>query len=152
MVITAQTLAIALLGLALLALALWVFLLERRISKLLRGKDGGTLEDVITKDHRSIEEFFRFRDDVSHALDVLDERISKKLHGAKTLRFNPFQGSGQGGNQSFATALLDEHGDGVVLSTLYTREKVSVYAKPVRNRTSEFELSDEERAVLEDKE
>ena len=78
-----------------------------------------------------------------------DRRIKKKLNGAKTLRFNPFAGTGSGGNQSFATALLDEDGSGVVLSTLYARDKVSIFAKPIENRKSEFELTDEEKEVLE---
>jgi organic radical activating enzyme len=82
------------------------------------------------------------------ALRELDGRIKRKLHGAKTLRFNPFAGTGSGGNQSFATALLDEEGDGVVISTLYSREKMSVFAKPIKHRTSEFDLTDEEKEVL----
>ena len=65
-----------------------------------------------------------------------------------TVRFNPFKGTGAGGNQSFATALLNENGDGVVLSSLYSRERVSVYAKPVQKFSSEYELSGEEKQAI----
>jgi hypothetical protein len=125
-----------------------MFMLERRIGKLLQGRTGSSLEDLIGKNQDDIGRLFGWKGDVEGALAELDGRIKKKLHGAKTLRFNPFAGTGSGGNQSFATALLDENGDGVVLSSLYSREKVSVFAKPVKQRSSEFELTDEEREVL----
>ena len=142
------SLALILLGAALVVLVLWMFSLQNRISKLLAGKSGINLEDTINKNASSIDELFRARTEIKAELAVFDERIKKKLHGAKTVRFNPFQGTGSGGNQSFATALLDEKGDGVVLSSLYSREKLSIFAKPVKNRVSEFELTDEEQEVL----
>ncbi len=139
---------IILLGIALIVLAVWVSTLERRIGKLLAGKSGASLEDAIGKNQHDIAMLYNFKNDALGALGELDERIKKKLHGVKTLRFNPFAGTGSGGNQSFATSFLDENGDGVVLSTLYSREKVSVFAKPIKHRTSEIELTEEEREVL----
>jgi len=140
--------AIASLSLAILLLGTWTFMLERRIKKLMAGKNAASLEDTITANQRSLEELLAFHKNVEEELKRIDGRIKKKLHGAKTLRFNPFHGTGTGGNQSFATALLDEEGDGVVLSTLHARDKMSVFAKPVTKRKSEFELTDEEREVL----
>ena len=139
---------IILLGVALIVLVAWMFSLERRIGRLLAGKSGGSLEDTIGKNQSDINTLFTFRTDVEGALRELDGRIKKKLHGARTLRFNPFAGTGSGGNQSFATAFLDEEGNGVVISSLYSREKMSVFAKPVKGRASEFDLTDEEKEVL----
>lgn len=140
--------SVILLGLAILALIVWIFILERRISKLLSGKSGSSLEDTINENASAIQTLFHFRDEVVDELAKVDARMKKKLHGAKTKRFNPFAGTGTGGNQSFATALLDESGDGVVISTLYSREKMSIFAKPIKNRTSEFDLTEEEKEVL----
>lgn len=140
--------AIGIAGVVIVLLVAWIFILEQRIKKLVSGKNGASLEDTITANQQSLEELSKFRKNIEEELARLNGRMKKKIHGAKTLRFNPFHGRGTGGNQSFATALLDEDGDGVVLSTLYSREKVSVFAKPVVNRTSEFELTDEEREVL----
>lgn len=139
---------IALFATTLIILVIWIFTLERRIGKLLAGKSGASLEDSIGKQADDIRSLFAFKKIVEGALAELDGRIKKKLHGAKTLRFNPFAGTGSGGNQSFATALLDEEGNGVVISSLYSREKMSVFAKPVKQRTSEFDLTDEEKEVL----
>ncbi|OGZ10767.1 MAG: hypothetical protein A3C93_05625 [Candidatus Lloydbacteria bacterium RIFCSPHIGHO2_02_FULL_54_17] len=140
--------AIASLGIAILLLGVWAFMLERRIKKLMAGKSAASLEDTISENQKTLKDLLAYHQNVEEELRRIDLRIKKKLHGAKTVRFNPFQGTGTGGNQSFATALLDEDGNGVVLSTLYSREKVSMFAKPVVDRKSEFELTDEEKEVL----
>jgi len=140
--------AILLLGLAVVVLIIWLILLERRIGRLMGGSDAKSLEDTINKNQTQLEQLFIFRQQMQLELSELDKRIRKKIHGVKTLRFNPFQGTGSGGNQSFATALLDEDGSGVVISSLYSREKMSVFAKPIKERVSEFELTEEEQEVL----
>lgn len=136
------------LGAAIILLALWIYVLERRIKQLMNGGNGASLEDTINSNNMKLNEFDRFKEEMRVELSRVDERLRKKLHGVKTLRFNPFAGTGSGGNQSFASAFLDENGDGVVLSTLYSREKLSVFAKPVTHKKSEFELTDEEKEVL----
>ena len=149
MTINPLFISIGVLAFIVLLLVVWVILLERRLKKLSSGKSGASLEDTITANQASLEELARFRKAVEVELGRINERVKKKLHGAKTIRFNPFAGTGSGGNQSFATALLDEEGSGVVISSLYSREKMSVFAKPVIKRKSEFELTDEEREVLQ---
>ena len=62
------------------------------------------------------------------------------------VRFNPFDDTG--GDQSFALALLDGRGDGVVISSLHGRTGTRFYAKPVKAGTSTLSLSDEEVQAL----
>ena len=64
------------------------------------------------------------------------------------LRFNPFEHTG--GDQSFAIALLDHMNSGFVVSSLYTREGVRVYAKEIEAGTPKQPLSNEEQKVLEE--
>ena len=64
------------------------------------------------------------------------------------MRFNPFKGTGGGGNQSFAIALTDEKGDGVILSSLHARDRISIFAKAVQSGKSELGLTDEETTAL----
>jgi DNA helicase HerA-like ATPase len=140
--------AIGILVVTVILLVCWVILLERRISKLLSGKNG-SLEYSLVTNQSAIEALSRFRDHAEEQFTQLEARLKKKLNVPRTLRFNPFAGSGTGGNQSFAAAFLDENGDGVIISTLYSREKVSVFAKPIKAHKSEFELSEEEMRVLQ---
>ena len=82
------------------------------------------------------------------AIHSLSSRIGKHGRGVKIMRFNPFKDVG--GNQSFAIAIVNEDGDGVVLSSLYSRERMSVFAKPITKGQSDIELSIEEKAVVDD--
>jgi hypothetical protein len=63
------------------------------------------------------------------------------------IRFNAYHDTG--GEYSFALALADAGGDGVVLSGLYHRERCRVYAKPLSGWASEHELTGEERQAID---
>ena len=53
-----------------------------------------------------------------------------------------------GGMLSFSAALLDERGDGLVISTINGRQETRAYAKPISNGTSDHTLSDEEKDAV----
>jgi hypothetical protein len=137
-----------LLGL-ILVLSIWILRLERRLSKLLRGSNAETLESVINSLSRQVEELGRFRDDSLKYFKLVEFRLKRSVQAIETIRFNPFRGTGEGGNQSFSNAIINEKGDGVVLTGLYARDRVSIFAKPVKKFSSEFELTEEERQAVE---
>lgn len=79
----------------------------------------------------------------------LDERMSaaeRRLEGAVShsavIRYDAFNETS--GRQSSSVALLDDRGDGVVLSAILQRDQARVYAKPVVGGNSTLELSPEE--------
>ena len=133
------------LGLSALAL-IWVMTLQMRLKKLLRGKAGHDLEDLFRQSNTDLERLMRAREEINKEIDAMKEKMRHHIRGIQTVRFNPFKDSGS--NQSFATALLDDDGNGVVISTLYSRDRVGVYAKPLAGHRSEYELSDEERQAI----
>lgn len=53
-----------------------------------------------------------------------------------------------GGDQSFSLVLLDGHGDGVILTSIYGREESRIFAKQVVAGAPTHPLSEEERRVL----
>ena len=121
---------------------------ELRLHRLLRGQDAKTLEDTIQEIEKRQSELEAFRGELEKYLEVAEKRLRHSIQGVTTLRFNPFKEGGGTGNQSFATAFLNEEGDGVVISSLYTRDRTGVFAKPVYAGESEFELSAEERESI----
>ena len=137
---------IYLLIVAILFLLAWVGYLEWRLKRLLSGKNGASLEEAIVTLAENVSQTDQTNEEIQVHLIRMEERLQKSVQQVKTVRFNPF--SDQGGNYSFAISLLDEHGDGAVISTLYSRDKKSVYAKPIKNRQSEYELSAEEKQAL----
>ncbi|MEW6307971.1 MAG: DUF4446 family protein [Bacillota bacterium] len=75
------------------------------------------------------------------------ERSSKGcLQRVALVRFNAFHNTG--GELSFALALLDQQGSGLVISTIYGREETRTYAKAVTRGKSKHNLSAEEQAAI----
>ena len=72
---------------------------------------------------------------------------SRALQHVGVVRFNPYHDTG--GDYSFAVALLDAGGDGVVLTGLYHRDRCRVYAKQVRAGEAEQTLTEEERQAID---
>ena len=129
-------------------LILLIIRLEIKLRGILRGKNAKTLEDTINSLGNEIKNLHVSREEIETYLKSAEKRIKRSTQGIATVRFNPFKGTGSGGNQSFATAFVDEHGDGVVISSLYSRDRMSVYAKPLNNHKSEFELTTEEKEAV----
>ena len=123
-------------------------LLERRLSRLTLGRNG-SIEEAIAVLAREMKEMHEFKGEVERYLKLVESRLRGSVSGVGLVRFNPFATDGQGGNQSFAAAFLDEEANGVVLSTLYARNHVGVYAKPLVAGASTYELSQEEKEAIE---
>jgi hypothetical protein len=124
---------------------------EKKLVVFFSGKEAKDLEtllleekSVIASVDSDVQELF----DISNQLHQLGNR---SLHKCAVLRFNPFKETG--GNQSFAVALLDGKGTGVVFSSLHTREGTRVFAKPVKHGEADgFPFTEEEKAVIREAE
>ena len=136
------------LGAIVLGLTGWLFQLQRRITRLFAGRSGQNFEELVLDFGRNLTELDRSRQEIESFLIVANERLKNSVHHIRTLRYNPFPD--QGGNQRITTALLNEKGDGVIITGLHARDTMRVYAKPVLNQKSEFELTTEEQAILDD--
>lgn len=64
------------------------------------------------------------------------------------IRFDAFEDTG--GAQSFALALVDDDGDGIVLTSLHSRPTTRVYIKAIRRGVADSPLSAEEERALQD--
>ncbi len=126
----------------------WIIRLEVKIHRLLIGKNSHSLEDSIVSAHDNLDKLNAFQKEaIDHFVNV-EKRLSRSVQAVETIRFNPFKGTGEGGNQSFSTALISENGSGVVISSLYSRDRVSIFSKPLEKFGSTFELTDEEKEVI----
>ncbi len=132
---------------AILIGAVWIATTEKRLKRFFLGKKAKDLEDTIIGLEKNITELQKAKESTEKDIMVINSKLKKSIRGLETIRFNPF--SDQGSNQSFAVGMLNEEGDGLVVSSLYSRERMSIFAKPIKNNKSEFELSAEEKEVLE---
>ena len=126
--------------------AFWMFKTEKRLKRFFLGKKAKDLEDTITLLEDNIKLLNSSKEKIEIEITSLHQKLRKSIRGLETIRFNPFPD--QGSNQSFAIGLLNEDRDGVVISSLYSRERMSVFAKPIKGGKSEYELTNEEKEAL----
>lgn len=139
------------LGLALVTIVLLALVihLEVKVKRLLAGKDAKSLEDSIVAIDRGWKTEQKFKEEMQKYLLEVEKRLQKSIRGVGSVRFNAFAGTSSGANQSFATTYVDEKGNGIILSSLNSRERVSIFSKPIKNWKAETELSPEEKESLE---
>lgn len=149
--LTTETIAliVAIIGLIALANVFWLVFLNQKITRLLGGTQAKSIQEALVLLREELDDLRSFRTELEKYLETVETRLKRSVQSIETIRFNPFKGTGDGGNQSFSTAFVDEKGNGVVVSSLYSRERVSIFSKPVKNFKSEFELTEEEQGVIE---
>lgn len=136
-------------GLAVLVLFPFVrsFLLSRRITRLLKGGDGKSLEGTLTALHNRTLRLEKYAQQNTKDIQDIERRLVRSVQSISVERFDPFAGAG--GQQSFATAFLNEKGDGVVVSGIHARDSIRVYAKKIAGFASDIELSEEEARAIQ---
>lgn len=145
----AQLMAIIGIGaLCVLTLVLHITLYFKLKKLFSRGKSE-SIDEVLVAYKGAIEDIYENVDEMKKTLENHESRIRRKITTPKTIRFNAW--GDVSGTQSFSTRLTDEEGSGVVVSTLYAREKTSVFAKPVSAWSTEQELTDEEKQILNER-
>lgn len=140
MTVTALTLAVALGSL------LRIQKLEKRQAMILRGVDGASLESLLLDYSKKTT---AFQSDLQRALETSDANTSGLRRALRRIglhRYDAF--ANVGGQQSFSLALLDEEANGVVISGLYSRQEMRIYAKPVAKGRSDIALTPEEQRAL----
>ncbi len=125
---------------------IWAIRTEKRLKRFFSGKKGKDLEESILTLEENILKLKSAKENIEEKLEEVNKKLKKSIRGLETIRYNPFPD--QGSNQSFAVGMVNEDGDGVVFSSLYSRERMSIFAKPIKNGKSEYELTAEEKDVL----
>jgi len=151
--VQALSTVVVVLGVVVVVLAVWVAwlqrsdaLLRRRLRRLIGDGEGVGLDELLDRQFRRLDtvaERVEALNRLHHELEALSQQSIQKVG---VIRFNPFADTG--GDQSFAVALLDADGNGVVLSSLHGRADTRIFAKPVQGGRSKHALSDEEQDAI----
>jgi hypothetical protein len=120
--------------------------LERRVDEAFGGLTGDNAVRMLTEYLSTV----RSTAASVERMRVEHERIASLMPSVVRhvglVRFSPFHDTG--GDQSFALAVLDGSGDGVVVTALHSRTDSRLYAKPVERGTSSYTLTPEEREAM----
>jgi hypothetical protein len=140
---TLTLVALIAIGLSLLAIAFVVFA---------GGTGGATAPGTLTGDEAVGTLLGRIEriEQAVRTLNGTDRKQQYQIDGSvrrvALLRYDAFEDVG--GRLSFSCAMLDEHGTGVVITSINGRQETRVYAKPVTARTSSYNLSAEEEEAI----
>jgi len=93
---------------------------------------------------RSIE---KQNDSILLEIGRITENYAGCIQKVGVIRYNPF--GDVGGDQSFSIALLNKKDSGAVVTSIHGREMNKVFAKPIENKKSEYNLSKEELSAIE---
>jgi hypothetical protein len=120
---------------------------QRRQEKLLSGEEEGAgLAVALQNLAAQLAETTARTERLVARTEQIDAALAHTMQGVGLVRFRAFEDTG--GDQSFALALADGEGNGVVISALYGRGATRIYAKPVQGWLSPKALSAEEEQAL----
>ena len=110
------------------------------------GKNAAGLEEFIINQNKKINDLTKQAEYIEKELKNLKEQQKFSVQKIGLQRYNPF--SDDGGNLSFSMALLDDHDNGVVITSMHGRDQNRIYAKPIKQGKSDFQLTAEENTAI----
>ncbi|HTC69862.1 MAG TPA: DUF4446 family protein, partial [Acidothermaceae bacterium] len=112
-------------------------------------QDGDDRESFLAAGARQVEHVARLRAELSSVegrMHDLRVDVADALRHVAVVRYDAFRD--MGGRMSFSAALLDDAGDGLVITAIHGRAETRSYAKGVKGGTSDQQLSPEERQAI----
>ena len=109
--------------------------------------NGRNLDTMLKRYLDDVKEIKKDNSEIKAYYTKLDSDLNACIQKVGLVRYNAFKNVGS--DLSFAIALLDNNNNGVVFNGLYGYESSNIYAKPVKNGESTYQLSDEEKYAIE---
>ena len=120
--------------------------LKRRIDSLSRGKDTESLEDIILNFFERVESLEEGEEMTRAALSAIKDNLKITYQKKGLVKYDAFRE--MSGALSYSLALLDKENNGVLISSMYSREGCYTYAKDIKNGECKINLSEEEAEAL----
>ncbi|MBU2028596.1 DUF4446 family protein [Patescibacteria group bacterium] len=130
----------------------WIILLQVSLGKIkknqaLIGGGGKSLEETVIEQAKNLKVLDKDIHELYNISNQINILALRSLHKVGMVRFNPF--NDMGGDQSFAMALLNGKNNGLVISSLYTKDGTRVFSKAVKAGEAEkHPLTKEEEEAI----
>ena len=122
--------------------------LNKKYSAFMKGADGENLESVILQRFREIDQLNETTGYLSEKIRVINSTLLNTYQKMGIVKYDAFQE--MGGKLSFSLALLDDEDNGLILTSMHTREGCYTYIKEIIKGESFVILAEEERKALEE--
>lgn len=120
---------------------------NRRWSAIARDASGMDLETVLAEHARERAALLARHEEAQGRLARLEDGLVARKGRLGVVRYDAFPDVG--GEHSFSLALLDDAGDGAVISSIIGREEARVYCKGMIQGRSDRTLTHEEKRAIE---
>lgn len=129
-----------------MALMLKVQKIKRQYEKLLSGVSEQNVEEVLIDYLTSTKELESRTKALEVRIGTAEMEAGTHLQNIGMVRYNAFEGVG--GEQSFSLALLDDKKNGITITGIFGHSETRVYAKPIEDGSSKYNLSPEELEAI----
>jgi len=129
-----------------MALMLKVQKIKRQYEKLLSGVSEQNVEEVLIDYLTSTKELESRTKALEVRMGTAEMEAGTHLQNIGLVRYNAFEGVG--GEQSFSLALLDDKKNGITITGIFGHSETRVYAKPIEDGSSKYNLSPEELEAI----
>ena len=120
--------------------------IKRRVDDLTRGKDAESLEDIIINYLQRVESLEEGEEITRAALSAIKDNLKITYQKTGLVKYDAFRE--MSGALSYSLALLDKENNGILISSMYSREGCYTYAKEIAHGESKINLSEEEAEAL----
>lgn len=138
---------IILISLVIVETIVLLFIHKRYISFMKKMGNGNDLNEMLKGYLKDVESIKKDNSEIKGYYTKLDQDIASCIQKVGMVRYNAFKDVGS--DLSFAIALLDGNDNGVVFNGIYGSEYSNIYAKPIKNKESSYQLSQEEEYAIE---
>ena len=138
---------IVLISLVIVETIVLLFIHKRYISFMKKLGNGSDLNEMLKSYLKEVESIKKDNSEIKGYYTKLDSDIASCIQKVGLVRYNAFKDVGS--DLSFAIALLDGNNNGVVFNGIYGSEYSNIYAKPIKNKESNYQLSQEEEYAIE---
>ncbi|NLV36173.1 MAG: DUF4446 family protein [Clostridiaceae bacterium] len=121
--------------------------LNSKYMKFMNGLSGANIEEILYDCIEKTNTIVEKNKELDYQLNTIKRNMYYCVQKVGIVRYNAFDNVGS--DLSFSIALLDYNDDGVVISSLYSRDSSSSYAKPVERGKSKHALSAEEIKAID---
>lgn len=121
--------------------------LTKHYNSLTSGVESKTLMKALEGIQKTLSEHERTSVITKNELKKIEAEMRTHIQTLTLKRFNPF--SDTGGDQSFLLAMLDGNNDGIVITSLHSRENTRFYVKSVKGGVGiDHPLSPDEQKII----
>ncbi|KEI94577.1 hypothetical protein N494_17970 [Clostridium botulinum A2B7 92] len=121
--------------------------LKEKYKKFMRGSNNKNIEELINNYLDKVDKAKEETEYVKEIYSTIDKRVKACIQKVAIVRYRAFDDVGS--DLSYSIAFLNNDNSGVILTSIFGRNESTTYAKPIDKGISRYDLSDEEKQVLE---